>query len=655
MIYFENAPNDLITKIESWKSSKRKWLDEANYSMDLYLNDVDETGTTFSYNQVQTIKANTNIPVSINYLYPVVAQKMAIILASKPSHKVISLDERAKEYAYVLDKVKHAIMYSSEATTENEEAIKEMLVSGIGHIGIVEKDLYNLGEFEISYQHFSYNNITIDPNSRKKNNADMEGYVYEKELNEDQIKFIYNDIIEQFNAYYGTEHTYEELLSASTSLPYNSLETIANRRKAIVRKYYDKVASIMYYVQDPATNDIQRLFKENYFPEQVEIIFDNQFIKGQEPNFYVREMTIVGDKVLEVRILPLTLFPIKTLYFEWGGKPYRSYGMVHYTKGMQEAMDKSLQLMILNGILTNNSGWIAPKGSISEEDRGKWEQAGNDPRVIKEYIPIDTDGGALRPEREQIGQLSSFYPNIMEIMQRGIENSTGINPMLQGDPRGSKVDVFSSLQAYQNAGMQRINMTISSINNAMETVGKILIQYILSNLKPNINYQFFNDKGKIDEIKISQEIMANLRTKNFDVLAVPSESSPTQKLNMAIEMMKIAQTTPDPTERSMFIKKAFQLSDIRGFDEMAEELDEVKKLQSQLQGMQEQIKRDEELMKQYENRALNAEYQAKLTELLSKVQDSVNSEAVKAKGDIQIEKLKEQLKELKKEDKETKQ
>ena len=79
MIYFEDAPDDLITKIESWKSAKSRWLDEANYSMELYLNDVDETGTTYNYKQVEIIKANTNIPVSINYLYLVVAQKFIYI------------------------------------------------------------------------------------------------------------------------------------------------------------------------------------------------------------------------------------------------------------------------------------------------------------------------------------------------------------------------------------------------------------------------------------------------------------------------------------------------------------------------------------------------------------------------------------------------
>jgi len=433
MIYFEDAPKELIGKIESWKSAKSTWLEEANYSMELYLNDVEGTGTTYSYNQKEIIKANTNIPVSINYLYSVVAQKLAIILSSKPSHKVVALDDRAKPYAHVLDKIKHAIMYSSEANTETAEAIKEMLITGVSHIGILEKDLYNIGEFEVSYQHMSIYNVTIDPNSRKKNNADIEGYVYEKELSEDQINFLYKDIIEAYNQYYGTEHKIDELLSSGNSLPYNSLEYITNKKKALVRKYYDKVASVMYYVENPVTKDIERLFKENYFPEQVDIIFDNQYIKGEEPNFYVREITIVGNKIIEIRMLPLTVFPIKTLYFEWGGKPYRSYGMVHFTKGMQEAMDKALQLMILNGILTNNSGWIAPKGSISEEDRAKWEQFANDPRVVKEYVPIVMENQVLRPEREQIGQISNFYPTLIQMMQYGIENSTGITPMLQGD------------------------------------------------------------------------------------------------------------------------------------------------------------------------------------------------------------------------------
>jgi len=210
------------------------------------------------------------------------------------------------------------------------------------------------------------------------------------------------------------------------------------------------------------------------------------------------------------------------------------------------------------------------------------------------------------------------------------------------------------LQAYQNAGMQRINMAINDINNYMESIGKILIQYILANIKPNVNYQFFNENGVLDEVKIANEIMQVLRTSNFNVLAVPSEASPTQKLNMAIEMMKVAQTTPDPVERSMFIKKAFSLSDIRGFDEMAQELDEVKKLQGQLQSMQEQIERDKELMKQFENRTINAELKAKIIERIANAIDNINSKEVEVKKDMEIEKLREQLKELKNKEKDNK-
>ena len=650
MIYFDEVPRELTEKIDSWQTAKADWLRKANIDMELYYNDRDGTGTTFTARQNEKIKANTNIPVSINYIYSVVAQKIAIVLASKPSHRVVALDERGKEFAHILDKIKYAIMYSSEANTENEEIIKEMLITGMSHVGIVEKDLYNQGEFEISYQHLSVNDITIDPNSRKKSNNDMEGYVYQKEFTEDRIKFIYEDLINQYNAYYNTNHTLDQLFTWQTTALYNSLETLTNKKKALVRKFYDKVASIMYYVKNPVTNDIERLFKENYFEEQVNLIFTQDTIINQEPNFYVRETTIVGDKVLEVKLLPLTLFPIKTIYFEFGGRPYRSYGMVHYTKGMQEAMDKALALMVLNGILMNNPSWKAPKGSITEEDRAKWEQSGNDPRVIKEYLPQVIDGHIFVPERDKVEQLSNFYPMMIEMMQRGIENSTGITPMMQGDPRGSKVDVFSSLQSYQNAGMQRINMSINTINNAMEVVGKILIQYILSNLKPNVNYPFFNDKGKYDEVKIANEMMENLKTTNYTVLAVPSEASATQKLNTATDLMKIAQTTPDPNERNIFIKKAFELSDMRGFDEMAEELNEVRKLQSQLQSMQEQIKRDEELMKQYENKALNAEYKAKLAEMLATVQNDLGNEKVKKKMELEIDKLKEQLKEAKKED-----
>ena len=122
---------------------------------------------------------------------------------------------------------------------------------------------------------------------------------------------------------------------------------------------------------------------------------------------------------------------------------------------------------------------------------------------------------------------------------------------------------------------------------------------------------------------------------------------------MATELFKIALTTQSPYERNIYIQKAFELSDLKSFSDLQDEIDQVRQLEQQLNSMQEQLKRSQELMKQYENRMINAEIKAKIAEAVSGAMDELNTKSAEAKKDIEIEKLKEQLKEEKKKENES--
>jgi len=650
MIMYEDVPAKLEQKLSSWVNAKAKWLARAEEAFGYFFNDIEETATTYTQDQVSKIQSTTNIPVSINLLYPVLSQKHAILCQGKPSHKVVSLSgtEQAKAIASVLDKAKHAIMYNSEALIHNEEAIKSFLICGLAHIGIMPKDFTSNGEFGLSYQNLPIWNVTVDPNSRLKTNEDMEGWIYSKELNEDVIQKLYGPMIETIKSYYGIEVKIDDLVSSpvATGIPRQAqLESLINQRKGLVRKYYDRSVATMYYVKNPETGEIDRLFKENLFPEQQELLIDNGKVVKTDVNYFVRETTIIGKKIMAVEIMPTTLFGMKSMYFEWGGKPYRSYGMIHFTKGMQEAMDKIIQQLILNAMLSNNAGWTTPVGSMTEEQKAKWKIDGANPMAVKEYTPRVYEGGVvLGPVRDKIQPLSQDFPMIMDMMKQGIEYSTGINPMIQGDPRGAKIDVFSSLQQYQSAAMQRINLAAIHINQTQEYMGRVLVQWLPSVLKTDQYYTFFDQSGKQDEIKLTKEQIQLLGVENFTVAAVPAESIPTYRMAMATELMKISQTTPDPQEKNVYIKKAFGLSDIRGFDDMQEELDEVHKLNQRVQQQEEQLKEDQEVLKQMRNRVINAELEKDIAEAKAGAIDAVNSAQVATEKQLEIDALKQQLK-----------
>ena len=653
MIIYEEVPLELSKRISTWNNAKEIFQKRAEEAKGYFYNNIQGTGTTYTAEQKANIEKTTGIPVSIPFLYPIVAQEHSIITRSKFSSKVVPLDDRpgAKQFAYVLDKAKHALLYSSESQAHNSQAVKEALVTGLAHVALLKKNFFNYGEFDASYQHLPIENTVVDPASRIVTGEDSRGWFYWKKLPYDMTERLYNPIIQIINEYYGRELKVDDFINKGVAGLNMSTQGDLMEEKgyATAIMYYDKRIAEMFYVRNPETEVVERLFKENYFPEQQELIFTEENIVGSEVNYYVVETTILGDKIIKQDYEPITLHKIKNLYFEWGGSPYEAKGIVHFGKGMQETIDKTIQMLILNGMLQNNAGWTAPIGSIPKEQEENWRVDGANPMALKQYVAVPIgDNQWAKPERDVIQPLGQYYPYIITLMKDSIEYVTGINPMIQGNPSEGKVDVFASLQQYQNAAMMRI-MTITEQFQEVQTyMGKVIIQHLLGSLKPNNYFTFFNEQGEFDEMKVTKEMLENLTTTNFTVLSVPAEGMPTQRMAMATELMKISQTTPDPQERNIYIKEALRLSDIRSFDKLQEQLDEVAKLNQELQQMQEQVERDKELIKQYENRALDAEYNEKLAQKLASSEAAVKVAEKATELQLKIDMLQKQLKEKEK-------
>lgn len=659
MILYEDIPEELSQMRTAWLAKREEWLKRAEKAEGYYYNDIENTGTTYTVAQVEQVKKTTDIYPSINFLYPTTNQKQSILVQNRPSHKVISLNgsEESKKYAYLIDMFKNHILYISESVEQQTESVKDMLIMGQGIVGFFEKKNRELGDLGIEYKYIHPSTVILDANSREKTGTDMRGYFLEKEITRNDAIDLYGDIIQKINIKYNKELTIDHFAgglfgqsSGRGKLPAVDLGT--KYSSFYVSEYYYLMNTYMYNIQDPNGN-IVKMFAENFDFEEETAVLSNAI--NAEYNRYLCKITILGDKIIKRDVLPIkNKFNIKVKYFEWGGSPYRSYGMIHYTMGMQDAYDKIIQMMLVNGMLTNNAGYIAPKGSIPEADKSKWELLGNKPGVIKEYsIVADISGNAIPPVREQIQGLSNFYPMVAEMLRSGIEYSTGIYPFIQGNPSESKIDVFSTLQQYTTAAMQRIQLALSHIQHCAEVEGNILIDLIIAKINPEETYILFDPENQqFNAMTIMQDMAKDFKIGRYKVLAIPSETTQTQRLSMATELMKVAQTTPDPIERSVYIKKAFSLSDMRGFDELQEEVNTAKQLQSQVQQLQSQLERSAELMKQWENKVINAELQLKIMQATYKAIDDVNTAKAETTKDLEIAKLQEQLKEAKAKDKE---
>ena len=624
---FIRVPDYIRQRYMSWKSDtvfgRKEWMNRAVKSEGYYYNDMDYTASTFTASQFEKIREVTNIPVSINYLYPVCNQKLALLAQTKPSMRTLSMDGRAKNHAAVLDKMKEAVLYNSNYPLESEAMIKDMLISGMGHLMVAPTSIYQSGLFNIALTNVPYDEVILDINAKKRNLEDMEGFFLERVFTLAKVMQLYGDIISQL---VGPDGEPVNILSlTSTVWVENEVTDKQNittpmydqANRMIVREFYEKIFTTMYAVPDPNTGDMVYLFAENLDPASQSILTT---AKSTFPGIYIKKNLMMGDYIVHIEVLPITQWPLKTIFFEWGGRPYRSYGMIHFTKDMQAAFDKLLQIMLLNGILSNNAGWNAPKGAISEEDRKKWEDYGNNPRVIKEYIPIERGTEVLKPERDQVSQLSNFYPMVLEMLKSGIEYSTGINAILQGNAQDAGVDVFSSLQQYQNAAMMRIILATSHINQMLTEVGQVLIEYLTANITPD-TYQFFDEKGALNELVIAKQIANDIKSFRYLTISIPQQYMPSQRLAVSSELMKIAQSSPDPTARSLYTQTAIDMTEIPGFDNLKEQLDVVKNTESKLNDLQNAYNRLMETSKQMENKYINSQLEVQIMkELIGKSQ-----------------------------------
>lgn len=631
MIKFNRIEQYKYNNYVTWKGGgqfcRQQWLERATQLKEYFHNNVDNTNTVYTKDQLRKLDELLGMPVNVNLLYPMLSQKIALLASVKPSFKIVTTDGKAKDYAFILDKIKHGILYASDTSTETEAVLKDAVVAGMGAWFVSPDTFFDRNPFHISISYIPYENYILDPNARKRNLEDMEGCFIEKAVPYRAFVKLYADILAQLTDENGQPIDPKIFINNSLiegQIPESQkvvTTAFADQQSVIVREYYEKVFSTMYTVQNPVDGTTSYVFAENLSEEQ-RLLLDP--IK-EYPDTYVRKTILFGEFEVWEEILPITNYPLVVTFFEWGGRPYASYGAGHFMMGMQEVFDKILAIMVLNGILSNNPGWTAPVGSILPEHRKAWEEYGNDPRVIREYVPKEYGNTVLKPEREQVAQLSNFYPLVLDILKQGMQTSTAITPILQGDASEAGVDVFSSLQQYQSAAMVRIQNNSARLNDSLKLLGQVLIEYLVATIQPD-TYQFLDEKGRINEVSVMKDFINNMRLFRYKVAVVPDAASPTKRLATSMELFRVAQSSSDPVERSLYTQKAAELTDIPEIDDLLKKLDVTKRTQSELQSLQEAYNRLMETSKQIENRFINTELENRIMKKLMNYDSKIERE-----------------------------
>jgi hypothetical protein len=606
-------PEFIKQNFDSWIQYKMEnFSPYAKKAEDYYYSDVEGTHTNYTQKQTQRIEDVTRISATTNFIYPITNQKLALLTQPRPSIKFVSIDSRYENEIMILDKMKYGVFTVSKFEDQDEEATKHRLITGLSGTYIEEDKVMTNNPFGVKIRFIHHDEFTLDPNAREKDGSDGQGQFVHRSLTKIRALELFGHIIQEISTEDGQEVGVEAFTGTFVT---NQIEVEGESRVALElnwtadtetvysRYYFERIWTTMYLIQGP-DGSVKRVFAEELTENEMPLL-RSAFKK--ETAVFVRRYTCLGDYVVEIKMLPIKGYPVKTAYNEWAGKSYKCYGMVHFLIGLQEGTDKLIQIMILNGMLLNNVGYTAPKGSITPADKKKWELSGASPGIIKEYTPKPYGDGSivLKPEREQVGSLGNFYPMMLEMFRQAMEYTSGITPVLTGNTSQTQLEVFSTVQAFQNAAMQRVMMALKSTQSMHRDLGQTLAEYMIANITPG-TYRFFDDEGRMNEVKIASDLVKTIGLADIQVAVIPYQVHPTQKISFAAEISKIAQSTADPTMRDYYTIKAAKLAGLPEAKEIEEEMGTIKNLQGRIQQLAEELKRRKEINKQNENKMINA-------------------------------------------------
>lgn len=637
----KEVSEEIKDRYATWKPIRDRHLKYSTECKQLYQNNVEGTHTNYTRDQLNFIKDTTNIPTTVNHMFPIVQQMLALLVENKIGIDVVTFDGRHKGWAQVMGKMVKALLTSSKAFFQMKNYIQERIITGLGHIAIVPDDDYQRGRFKLRVKFLPEEVVILDPNIKDESNDDAEGCFIEREMTLTRLIQIYGATLKNVIDKNGNPIDLKNLnnyfttgLKASATVTTSKIEN-----RVTVLEYFDKLYTTLYKVEDPKTRDVLNIFKENFASLEEADIATLKTL-GDVSKAFVRKTIIIGDMIIWEEILPITNFPIITSYFDWSGKPYESFGLAHYVKGMQEAYDKLFQIMLVNGMITNNAGYKSPKGAIAPTDRVNWEKHANNPFVVKEYQPVVIEGEVLFPEREQIQQIGNFYPITMQQMSDGMKYTTGVNDILSGNTSDNKIEVFSTLQQYQTAAMQRVMLSVRHIESASEFLGDVLLQYLIAQINPNEDYMFYDEKGQLNEFTIAREMDRDIKLGEYSVMAVPGKLLPSQRLAVGNTIAGIAQSEPDPVSRKILTTKAMGMLDVPELDETVQQMDVASQLQSTVAQLQEQLKRLEEMNKQLENQIVNTRIENAVIKGAHDTLDQMSTKEAEHEKNLEMDRMK---------------
>lgn len=576
--------------LDSLITSRGKWESYAKECEEFYYSNVEGTHTQFSKKQVDTIKNDYDILVSINILFPVMEQMIAFLVGD-PSMRVLPVGNADKNIAYQLQALWSGVWYKCSGPTKMRLMLLDSLITGSGYLMVEPTSYYDHNIFGVSINHLPWRYVYTDPNSHKFDLTDAEFMLISKTMSSNKVAKIYG-IAQQDLLNMGWINTL-------SSGPDDSFTEVTTKPIVMNDLYIKEMIKDTSWLLRSG-----KLEKYTITNKLKRAMFNNDPGMLIEPGVYINRKVLLGNNnILWQGWLPTQEYPI--FHFPAIYEPVSvaedtgsvTYGMVHMIKDSQKAINKTLANIILNAQLHGHAKMLLPEGSADPQEVYDWA---SDPRRPLKYR-VDPNEPTIKPERIQPAQLSNAHYTLFQELIKLVEYVTGIYSVMQGNPQDAP-NTFGGTQSLQVYGTQRIKMRASIMDTVLSKLCHTTLNYLMFYTDPQTIFRYVDSKsnqvqdpatgqmqqqqGETNEPWRELKLTGNPTINEYDVVAMPNPSTPTTRMLASMLLGTISGQTRDPEIANILTQYSLKLLDIPEADEILQKMDIIGRMKSQLEQMQ---------------------------------------------------------------------
>lgn len=344
----------------------------------------------------------------------------------------------------------------------------------------------------------------------------------------------------------------------------------------------------------------------------------------------IKRVMLVGNKKIEEEYLPIDQYPITHITFCHNANPNKTYGIVHFIQDIVKAMNKFLALSIYDMQTNGQRKVLAPEGAFEESTQ--FEKTWANPGSLNFWRPNMALPNGGEPKVVEPSPLNQNVNFLMQYFLQIVEYVTGINSLMQGSATDAP-QTMGGVQSLQAFGSQRIKSFARSLESSLEHLALNIVGFMQAFAPRNEWIKFFDGNGEEQSVQFL-DMPDDLK---FKVRVDIVNSLPTQKQLLATLLSSVSGQTKNPLVADALTKVMLKLVENPETDKLAEQIDQMKQLESQNNSLNEELQKEKNRVEMLENQLFNKELAFNIKLATSEALQEVVGAKEKAKAQAQAE------------------